>query len=346
MFARLAELLGKDFAVYSSENHELGILDTEEPVEEWAYRLGPIRRVFPGLDWQYGAVNIPVSTGDVLVLSGAPRTLSTLFLLAKGKLKGAKIIWWGQYWSATSQPWRATIRFTLMRLPDAIMLYTDQEVNEYLSSQKRGSDSLVKGLNNGIETSSIRKFREPYLATKRPRDLVFMGRITAKAELGLVIQALGHTVCSNFTLDVIGDGPEKERLQEQANLLGISDRIIWRGATTDEARIAEVANLCKAFIYPGAVGLSLIHGFAYGLPAIVHDNRWKHMPEISAHRPGENGVTFSQGDADTLANTIAWLLDRPQLLQMMSAEATATTESTFNTEDMAQRFSEMINRLR
>ena len=32
---------------------------------------------------------------------------------------------------------------------------------------------------------------------------------------------------------------------------------------------------------PGAVGLSLIHAMAYGLPCLVHSNRLQHMPEIA-----------------------------------------------------------------
>ena len=43
----------------------------------------------------------------------------------------------------------------------------------------------------------------------------------------------------------------------------------------------------RIFVYPGEVGLSLIHAMAYGLPCLVHSDRLKHMPEISISKGNE-----------------------------------------------------------
>jgi glycosyltransferase involved in cell wall biosynthesis len=136
----------------------------------------------------------------------------------------------------------------------------------------------------------------------------------------------------------IGSGEEEARLRQRSAELGIADRIAWHGGTVGERQIAEIANTCKVFTYAGSVGLILIHGFAYGLPAIVHYNRWEHGPEIAALRPGENGVTFKQGDATSLAKAAAALVSDPHRLSTMSAAAIATTEQSFNASDMAERF--------
>ncbi|MEM8541244.1 MAG: glycosyltransferase [Pseudomonadota bacterium] len=311
----------------------------------WLHALAPMRRFWPGLEWQPGVLRVPIRRSDVLVLSGQPRTLSTLALILKAKFVGAKIIWWGHYWTATSKPWRATIRLSITRLADAILYYTDQEVKEYSTRYGASNDKLIRGLNNGIEVEDIKALRELYSFNKRPRDLLFVGRITPKAELGLMLKALSHQLCSDVTLDVIGDGEELAMLRDEANRLGISDRIVWHGAITDEARIAEIANTCKAFVYPGAVGLSLVHALSYGLPAIVHDNRWQQMPEIAALRPGENGVTFEQGNVVALAESTADLLACPEVLSEMSAHSVLTTEHSFNASDMTQRLIAMIDEL-
>ena len=339
LFSRLADRLGPQLLVYASPG-KLGVLTEHAPCA-WERTLGPIRAVLPGLEWQPGALSIPLDRGDVLVVSGAPRCLSNIALLLKARWKGARTIWWGHYWSSTSRPWRAGLRMVLMRLADAILFYTDREAEEYLATRKNNRKP-VAALNNGIETGEIVTLRKPYDPVLRPRDLLFIGRLTRKAELALLLEALALPVCAGVTLDVIGEGGEEEALRRQASVLGLSGRIAWHGGTTDERQIAEIANRCKAFVYPGSVGLSLIHAFAYGLPAVVHDDRWKHMPEIAALRAGTNGLTFAEGSAASLADTIRALLGDHPALKRMSTEGIAMTDRTFNTKDMAERFYKTI----
>jgi glycosyltransferase involved in cell wall biosynthesis len=229
-----------------------------------------------------------------------------------------------------------------MQLSDAILFYTDKEVDEYLAA-KGGSHKAVLALNNGIETQEIVRLRQPYVPSSRPRDLLFIGRLTPKAELALLLDALSLPGCTTVRLDVIGGGEVEASLRRRCAELGIAGRVAWHGGTVDEQRIAKIANSCKAFVYPGSVGLSLIHGLTYGLPAIVHDDRWRHMPEIAALHAGENGVMFKQGDAASLAQAVAALLAEPERLTAMSAAAIATTSHSFNAADMTDRFFSAIN---
>ncbi|WP_287202037.1 glycosyltransferase family 4 protein [Mesorhizobium sp.] len=343
LFERMASKLGSTLVVYASNQQELGVLSAGKRAS-WQRDLGRMRSLVLGLEWQEGACSVPVRRGDVLVICGAPRTLTTVILLFKGIFLGAHTIWWGHYWSSTSRPWRAAIRYALMRLPDAIIFYTDQEVDEYRAAGGLGNKKLVFGLNNGIETGEIVRFRVGYLAQHRPRDLLFLGRITPKAELDVLLDALSLPGCAGVTLDIVGSGHDEARLRERCAYLAITDRVAWHGGTTDERQIAAIANQCKAFVYPGSVGLSLIHGLSYGLPAIVHGNRWTHMPEIAALKPGKNGVTFQQGEAHSLASVIAALLGDHTLLNEMSHSATDSTAVTFNAADMAERFCSVIEK--
>ena len=310
----------------------------QEQIYQWAKTIGSIWSLPLGLGWQSGALAVPIRCEDILVISGNPRLLSNLVVAVKGKLRGATIIWWSHYWSANSKSWRFSLRLLLMRMADALMFYTDEEVTHYHEKTRRKDSRVIFALNNGIELEPVRAARSlRYRLSQRPRDLLFIGRITSKSQLELLIEALAQP-SADFTLDVIGDGPEAANSRLLAKRLGVADRIVWHGESTDEALIATVANSCKVFVYPGAVGLSLIHGLAYGLPAIVHDNRWKHMPEIAALRPGVNGATFRYGDVTSLAEVIRGILDRPDGLERMSKEALNTTEKSFNTADMASRF--------
>ena len=321
-------------------------IEPKDTNPSWERNLGPISNIAPGLHWQSGALSIPLHTNSVLVVSGAPRCLSNLALLLRARLLGIPTLWWGHYWSSTSKWWRTGLRLALMRLASGVIFYTDSEASEYFATRPTGKTKGIFALNNGIDTKEIRNLRQSYRAQRRGNKLFFIGRLTTKAQLSLLLEAMTTPELAGVVLEVIGDGDQKERLRAQAETSGLVSRVIWHDGTTDEAKIAEVANRCTLFVYPGAVGLSLIHGLAYGLPAIVHHDRWRHMPEIAALRPGANGQTFKAENVHSLSATIATHLDDKQKLDAMSKAAIKTVDEDFNVETMVERFLQAVNAIR
>ena len=341
-FKRLADCPNIEVRVYFSSIN-FGPPSRKRNLPDWAHNMKAAQTLPLGFTWGSEGHSIPIKLGEVLVVGGNPRSLSTLILVIRARLRGAHVIWWGHYWSATSKSWGLYIRLKMMRLAHALIFYVDEEIAEYQRFTGGHDTRLITALNNGIELKDIREFRAQYNdLVNRPRDLVFIGRITRKSELKLAIDALAQPRCSYVTLDVIGDGADSLDLRQYANNVGVGDRIRWHGAMTEERYIGRIMNECKAFVYPGSVGLSLIHALSYGLPCIVHNDRWKHMPEIAALCPGQNGVTFERGDVISLAEGVENLLSDPDELRRMSINARETTENRFNIEGMTERFSSVL----
>src|SRR5690606_32831442 len=116
-------------------------------------------------------------------------------------------------------------------------------------------------------------------------------------ELPVLLKALAEPILKDVHLNIIGDGPERSTLEGLASELGVQAQIIWHGGITNEGEIARIANKCRLFVYPGAVGLSLLHAMAYGLPSIIHDDRWRQGPEVAAFYSAGSGTTFTSGDS-------------------------------------------------
>lgn len=341
-FNRVAQARGEHFRVYYSPT-ELGILTKHGVALPWARQLGPMRQLFPGAEWQPGVLSFPICDGDIIVISGSPRNLSGMLLLLKAKLRGARTVWWGHFWSSTSRTHRFILRMALMKLADAVLFYTDHEVEEYRSGRGQGDKRPIGALNNGIDVDPIIQLRAPYVATSRPAEILFIGRLTEKAELQTLIRALAEPELLHIRLNVVGDGALRGTLETLSQDLGIGDRIVWHGATTSEPEIAEVANRCRAFVYPGGVGLSLIHAMAYGLPSIVHDDRWRHMPEIAAFLDGETGRAFKRGSVSSLTSVLSELVQDPTTLDAMSTAAIHQADTRFNSAEMCRRFSSFLS---
>jgi len=335
-FDRLSSYYGSNFCVYYSPV-SMGVLTQLDSERSWAKKVGLIQRPLPGVEWQSGVLSIPIKRGDIVVISGAPRGLTNLLLLLKARAIGAKTVWWGHFWSSTSKKHRFWLRMMLMRLADSVLFYTDREVDEYKAGFGRNDMRPVSALNNGIDTSKISGLREEYVTKNREKSILFIGRLTDKARLNLLIEALAHPSLSDVTLQVIGDGSLMNDLKSLSTKLGVNERIIWHGGSTDEEYIASVANRCRLFVYPGEVGLSLIHGMAYGLPVFVHDNRWLHMPEIAAFEDEETGSVFPCGDVQGLSLQIKNIVFNYDVLDVYSMKVLAIIELSFNTKDMSKR---------
>lgn len=333
-YQRLAAALSAHFAVYYSPSELNHPFDDDPPV--WMHQIGPTRPISPGLWWQSGVMSIPLRRRDVLVLSGNLRWLSTLALLAKARLRGVRTIWWSHLWSATSRRLGLVLRLVLMRCAHEVLFYTDREVGEYRSMLLGRLDRrAIHALSNGININPVVALRQPYRASDRKPAILFVGRLTRKADLDLLLHALRNPALAESRLEVVGDGPEASDLRKLAVRLGIANRVVWHGAITDEAKLAPIANECRLFCYPGAVGLSLVHAMAYGLPTVLHGNRWHHMPEIAAFSAGETGLSFHEGSTESLAKAIGQLINDPAALDRMSANAIATVKVAYNTASMA-----------
>lgn len=334
------------FNVFSSDM-SLGILTDATKRPKWARPLGPIKQLLPGVEWQVGALSIPITRGDVIVVSGNPRCLSNIALLIWARLRGAKTIWWGQLWSATTRMHRYVLRLLLMRLAHGVIFYTDAEVEAYRTSHWGHRDRRkISALNNGIDVEPIKLLRRAYNPEKRGANILFIGRLTEKADLGLLLQAMTEPKIAHVTLHVIGDGPQARPLKDWATHHGLDGRVIWHDPTVDEAQIANVANRCAVFCYPGGVGLSLIHAMAYGLPAMVHDDRSKHMPEIAAFKEDVTGREFTKDDKQSLSYCLAELLNDPESRAEMSRDALSRADTIYNTSAMAERFLDCIKYFR
>jgi glycosyltransferase involved in cell wall biosynthesis len=137
---------------------------------------------------------------------------------------------------------------------------------------------------------------------------------------------------------VIGTGQESENLREQARKAGLDDHILWIGEVYDEHELAPWFLSSTVLVHPGAIGLTLMHAFGYGIPVVTHDDFEFQMPEIAAFEDGINGLLFANNNAAELATTISGLIKNRQLPARMGSAALNTVKSKYNTAAMAQRF--------
>ena len=143
-------------------------------------------------------------------------------------------------------------------------------------------------------------------------------------------------------LIVIGDGEGRATWEQQANDLGLDDRVVWVGALRDQMKIAPWFLSAKAYVYPGPIGLSIIHAFSYGLPVVCHDTAAHHGPEFEAMTDGATGFVFKENDSENLARQIVRLLENESERRTISAHVQKLAYSKYGIESMVSNYCEAL----
>ncbi|EJG0632086.1 TPA: glycosyltransferase family 4 protein [Vibrio parahaemolyticus] len=330
-----------DYIVFYSSEDFSGLKSSDESDNrDYAHKVGRfVKLPFISAYWQLGVLNRCLFSFDVIVISGNPRVINHMIIFLLCKLFRKPVVWWGQGWTANKRGVLAKFRRYMMKFADAIVLYTSKEAGELAGHAK------VVGLDNGIDIKPINivlsqaKFDAD--SNGDTLKLVFIGRLTYKTNLMWLLESL-KVVNRKLSLTIIGEGPLLNELKVVAQEMPNNVEIIFEGAVFEPEKLASIFCSSDAFVYPGAVGLSLIHAFAHGLPALLPGDSSGHMPEYSAFREGYNGFTLPNS-----ANKVGVFLDNLSVLTLkgMRANAKSTVTHSFNTDVMAERFDGLIKGL-
>jgi glycosyltransferase involved in cell wall biosynthesis len=137
---------------------------------------------------------------------------------------------------------------------------------------------------------------------------------------------------------IIGDGPERERLARAAAEAGLTEHVRFVGEVYDESAIAPYFLSADLLVHPGAIGLTLLHAFGYGLPVVTHASGERHGPEFAAFEENRSGRTFRENDSGSLAETITALLHDEPARTAMRQHAQHVARHDYNVDVMVERF--------
>jgi acetyltransferase-like isoleucine patch superfamily enzyme len=178
------------------------------------------------------------------------------------------------------------------------------------------------------------------VATNTLRNFIYVGRLVKEKKPDLLIRAfqlaqkrLGLT-CN---LIIVGDGPERAKLEQLAKPLG--DRIQFMGHIADWEQLRDFYAKSIASVSPGYVGLSITQSFSFGVPMIIARNE-PHAPEIEAATIGENSLFFEEGNAQDLADKLVETWKSRADWQLKGPAIAADCAERYSAEVMASRLIE------
>lgn len=264
------------------------------------------------LDWQCGVIKQLFKGYHKFILLGKPTSISTWMVLILGRLMGKKIYFWSHGWYGKESKSKSFIKKLFFGLANGTMTYGNYARNLMIKEGLKAEK--ITTIHNSLmydEQISIRETLKPSNVYKEhfKNDnpvIIFIGRLTPIKKLDQIIMA--QEICRknnfNFNIVFIGDGSEKDYLENLAKDHGLINSVWFYGPSYDEKELSNLifnADLCVA---PGNIGLTAMHAMAYGCPCMSHNDFPYQMPEFEAIQEGVTGGFFERDNVESLAENI------------------------------------------
>jgi len=161
-------------------------------------------------------------------------------------------------------------------------------------------------------------------------QLVSIGRLTPAKGQVLLIQACAQLRDRGvpFHLTMVGDGPDRGRVEAEIAKLHLQSQVSLTGSLTQEGVRAELAR-SDAFVLPSlaeGIPVVLMEAMASYVPCI--STPVNGIPELIEH--GHTGLLATPGDVDSLVTQLTLLCTNAELRQRMALAAYAKVTRQFD----------------
>ncbi len=182
----------------------------------------------------------------------------------------------------------------------------------------------------------------PPLELSGPLRLLFVGRLVERKGVHYLLDALALARDrAEVALEIVGQGPERARLEARSVELGLGDIVRFRGFVPDEELVRSYVR-SNVFVLPAAydakgdvegLGVVLIESLAHGRPAIA--SAAGGITDIV--KDDLNGVLVPPGDARALAEAIVALARDPARVERLGRAGRSFVEEWFGWPVLIER---------
>lgn len=226
--------------------------------------------------------------------------------------------------------------FLRRRLKDAVWAIAISHFNRgFLAAYGGDRPTPVHVIRCGIELEAYRHRPRKLESTGAVR-LLTVGGLQAYKGHDVLLESLagGGGELSRVEVDLVGDGPLREQLEQRGAALGLTDRIRFHGPLP-EPTVASLMGRADLFVLPSVIApdgtmeglpVVLMEALASGVPVVA--SRVSAVPELI--RDGESGLLVEPGDCSGLRSAIRRILADPQSARQRAAVGRALVEREFD----------------
>lgn len=234
--------------------------------------------------------------------------------------------------------YRERLQFMLAsRLVDRVVAVSDDTA---VLARRMGwlTSGRVDRIWNGIDVE-----RFPYHGGSRQPCAISVARLSPEKDFSTLLRAVALVVrdVPEFRLQLVGDGPERGRLEALADELHLRGCVEFLGERGDVPELLRSAGFFVSSSLTEGISLTLLEAMAVGLPVVttaVGGN-----PEIVI--PGETGTLVPAGKPETLAAAIRRMCGSHTQWPAMGRAARRRVEEHFAIRGMVAQYERLYDEL-
>ena len=200
---------------------------------------------------------------------------------------------------------------------------------------------------NGVPTAQASATATPLTATlgvAADAPLVgFVGRLSPEKGPDLFVRMAAQLAVKHprAVFVVIGDGPMREGLEDEARLLGVAGPLRFLRERRDVPALLPSLTALVVPSHSEGMPLALMEGMAAGVPVVATSVGG--VPELVHH--GETGLLVGPGDAGNLAIAVDGLLDELPWAAWLGANARERALTLWPQRESALRMGELLRQI-
>jgi colanic acid/amylovoran biosynthesis glycosyltransferase len=228
---------------------------------------------------------------------------------------------------------------------DARFVVAISEYNRRVLVQRCPSAHRLEVVHCGVDSE---RYGWGGLGRRDPNRAVCVASLLPKKGHMHLIDALALLVerQPGIVLELVGDGPERDRILRRARDLGVAKHVRLLGARSSDDVRAKLAE-ARVFALPSVrlpsgrmegIPVALMEAMACGVPVVA--TRLSGIPELV--RDGVTGLLVEPGDSRGLAAAMAAALEDDTLAAVLALRARELVERSFSLTREAQRLGDLF----
>jgi len=212
--------------------------------------------------------------------------------------------------SYSSKFWEKARNFTYPKVADIVVTLTERD--------KRRFEQI--GCKTCVTIPNALTFQHTETAPLTGKSLLAIGRFTAQKGFDILIDVCATVFekHKDWKLDIFGEGPKKNELEEQIKGHGLTGRIMIHPATTEIKKVYQNADIYVLSSRYEAFPMVLIESMSFGLPVIAFDCETGPAEIIT---PEEDGILVPAENAEMLKIELCRLMEHESLRRKLGAAA-------------------------
>lgn len=206
---------------------------------------------------------------------------------------------------------------------------------------ERVSEHKLRVIQNGID---LARFKGNPTGSRNSANVIHVARLSDPPKDHATLLRAARLVTNhvpNFHLEIVGDGPDRSRLESLRDELQLQNHVTFSGFRSDVCERLANSQLAILSSLTEGLSISLLEAMAMGLPVVATDvggNR-----ELVVHQ--QTGILVAPQDPDVMARAMLELIQSPTKAAAFGAAGRERVEKNFCLNGVVERYADLYGEL-